>query len=85
MYLFVSEITTDYESNYKLVTKKGRLPVVTVSFYADSGKRLALWYFSTANTSQDIVVYAWGLLFKKYPLLENNIKEGLSIVGIILE
>lgn len=83
-YLWASEIDVDASGN--LVVKRTGSYVVTVTFYSDkTNKRLGVWYFDTCLGLGGIVERAWGLLFEKYPNIENRINSGDSIVSMLVE
>ncbi len=76
-YLWQDEITLD--ENFKMITKKGNIPVYIATFYSGT-KRLMFKHFSAEYSMKDIAVKMNELLHKRYPNLQKMIDEGKSIV-----
>lgn len=71
------EITLD--SNFKMITKKGEIPVYVATFYSAT-RRLLFRYFPATYSMKDIATTMNEILHKQYPNLQNMIDQGKSIV-----
>lgn len=78
-YLYNSEITLN--DNYKMITKKGKIPVYTATYYSNN-KRLLVHYFSSIYSIKDISNTMDDILHKKYPKLKELIEKGIAIVDL---